>query len=410
MALTELQIKQAKPKPEVKVFKLSDGGGLQLWVEAEGAIVSKRWRWAYRLDGKQKLLAIGVYPTVSLRDAREAREAAKKLRDAGIDPSQHKKQERLASAHARTNTFEAVAAEVLDKKRREGKAPATLKQIEWCHKKANQAFGPRPIASIKRTEVLAFLKEVEAKGRVHTASRLKEKMGEVFRFAMNTGRAEVDPTASLQGVLTAHKAVNFASITTEKPFGALLRAVDGYEGAPETRIALQILALTFVRPGVLRSAEWAHFDLEAKTWTIPAELMKMRRPHAVPLASQAMALLDELKGFTGRGRFLFPNVRTPTRCMSENTINAALRGLGYSKDQMTGHGFRSSAATMLNESGEWHPDAIERQLAHEEKNAVRRAYVRGEYWDERVRMMARWADKLDGMRQGGEVIQLRVSK
>ncbi|MGO9421776.1 tyrosine-type recombinase/integrase [Roseiarcus sp.] len=404
MALKQFQVDKANSQG--KLTKLSDGGGLQLWVFPDDA---KRWRLAYRFDGKQKLLALGVYPAMSLKEAREARDAARKLLDAGVDPGQQKKLDKLVSAHTRTNTFEAVAAELVEKKRREGKSESTLSKLQWLLSFALPTLGPRPISEIKAAEVLVVLKQIEARGKNDSAKRLRATIGQVFRLAVASSRAETDPTEALRGALTTPKAKHRAAITQAAPLGNLLRAVDNYEGAPETIYALQLLALTFVRPGELRQAEWSEFDLEAGVWKIPGPRMKMKRPHKAPLAPQAVALLKELQAITGRGKYLFPSIRSTARRMSENTLNAALRRLGYTKDEMTAHGFRAAASSLLNESGEWNPDAIEAQLAHVEANAVRKAYARSEYWDERVRMMNWWADKLDGLRHGGEVIRLKTA-
>jgi integrase len=401
MALSDLQVRNAKPG--AKIVKLSDGGGLQLWVTPDG---SKRWRLAYRFDSKQKALAIGVYPSISLAEAREARAEAKKLLAEGQDPSLAKKAARASRIAANANTFDAIAAELKEKKEREGKAHGTLKHWAWMLSLARPSIGARPIAEIAAPEVLAALRAVEARGRHETARKMRGAMGEVFRYAVATGRANSDPTGALKGAIIAPTVKHRAAIIEPKAFGGLLRAIDGYYGTPETRSALELLALTFVRPGELRAAEWADFDLERTIWTIPAERMKMRRAHRVPLSPRAVAILRELRVITGRGKFLFPSVRSSSRCMSENTINAALRRLGFEKDEMTGHGFRSAAASMLNECGLWHADAIERQLAHEEANKIRKAYARADFWDERVRMMDWWADHCDEMRRGGVVIQM----
>ncbi|MGA8169738.1 MAG: integrase arm-type DNA-binding domain-containing protein [Methylocystis sp.] len=403
MPLTDVEIRAAKPG--ARIVKLSDGGGLQLWVTPDGA---KRWRLAYRLAGAQKSLAIGVYPTTGLREAREAREAAKRRLGEGQDPAIAKKLAKAAKASASANTFEAIAAELLDKKRREGKAGRTLSKLEWLLSLARPAIGPRPIAGITAPEVLAVLRGVESRGAHETAHRLRATIGEVCRFAVATGRAEFDPTGALRGALTAPTVNHRAAIIEPKAFGGLLRALAGYDGAPETRAALELLALTFVRPGELRAAEWAEFDLDASVWAIPAEKMKMKRPHRVPLAPRAVAILRELQGLTGAGKFLFPSIRSATRCMSENTVNAALRRLGFAQDEMTGHGFRSAASSMLNESGLFNADAIERQLAHVDSDSVRRAYARADFWEERVRMMAWWAERCEEMRRGGVVIPLRA--
>lgn len=403
MTLTDAKIRAAKPGP--RTVKLSDGGGLQLWIEPNSA---KRWRLAYRFSGSQKTLAIGVYPATGLREAREAREEAKRLLANGQDPALVKKLAKAAKAMASANTFEAIAGELLEKKRREGKADRTMGKVEWLLGLVRPALGPRPIAEITAPEVLAVLRGVESRGRHETARRLRATIGQVFRYAVATGRAEGDPTGALKGALTAPTVRHRAAIIEPKAFGGLLRAIAGYEGAPETKAALELLPLTFVRPGELRAAEWSEFDLDAGVWAISAEKMKMKRPHRVPLVPRVVAILRELQAITGGGKFLFPSVRSPARCMSENTINAALRRLGFEKDEMTGHGFRSAASSMLNESGLWNADAIERQLAHVDNDSVRRAYARADFWEERVRMMAWWADRCQEMRRGGIVVALRV--
>jgi integrase len=403
MPLNDMEIRKARPGE--KIVKLSDGGGLQLWITPDGA---KRWRMAYRFGGKQKTLAIGVYPAIGLKEARKARDDGKRVLADGGDPSITKRVAKTAKALAIANTFDAIAAELMEKKRREGKADGTLGQIEWLLGLASPAIGPRPVAEITAPEVLAVLRKVEARGRHETARRLRATIGAVFRYAVASGCAEADPTGALKGALTAPTVNHRAAIIEPKAFGGLLRATACYDGAPETRTALELLALTFVRPGELRAAEWSEFDLDAAVWAIPAEKMKMKRPHRVPLAPRAVTILRELHAMTGQGRYLFPSVRSAARCMSENTINAALRRLGFAQDEMTGHGFRSAASSMLNESGQWNADAIERQLAHVDNDSVRRAYARADYWEERVRMMAWWADRCEEMRRGGVVIPLRA--
>ena len=411
MPLTDIGVRAAKPAELLK--KLSDGGGLQLWITPDGA---KRWLLAYRYPGQkggqpkllQKTLSIGVYPAISLREARAAREEAKKLLADGVDPSLAKKLAKGAKASASANSFAVVAAELLAKKKREGRAPGTLEHWAWLLSLAQPTIGARPIAEITAQEVLAALRVVEARGRHETVRKMRGAIGEVFRYAVAAGRAENDPTGALKGALTTATVQHRAAIIEPKAFGGLLRALAGYAGAPETLAALELLALTFVRPGELRAAEWAEFDLDAGVWAIPAEKMKMRRPHRVPLAARAVAILRELHAITGQGRFLFPSVRSATRCMSENTINAALRRMGYSKEAMCGHGFRSAACSMLNESGLWNADAIERQLAHVDADSVRKAYARADFWDERVRIMTWWAERCEEMRRGGVVISLRA--
>jgi integrase len=401
MPLNDLEIRNAKPGDRLR--KLSDGGGLQLWVTPDGA---KRWRLAYRFAGAQKNLAIGVYPSVGLKEARAKRDEAKRHLADGQDPSVAKKIAKAARAQAVADTFEAIAAELMDKKRREEKSDRTLFKIEWLLSLAKPDIGSRPIAEISAPEVLRVLRAVEARGRHETARRLRATIGQVFRYAVATGRADTDPTGALKGAIITPAVRHRAAIIEPRAFGGLLRAIGDYEGAPETRIALELLSLTFVRPGELRAAEWFEFDLDAAVWAIPAEKMKMKRPHRVPLAPQAVVLLRDLHAITGGGKFLFPSVRSPDRCMSENTINAALRRLGFGKDEMTGHGFRSAASSILNESGLWHADAIERQLAHVDNDSVRRAYARADYWEERVRMMNWWAEKCEQLQSGGELIRI----
>jgi integrase len=401
MALTDLAIKRALPG--AKIMKLSDGGGLQLWITPDGA---KRWRIAYRFGGSQKTLAVGVYPDIGLKDARDAREDARKILARGEDPLLVKRAAKAAKAKEGSNTFTAIAGELAEKKRREKKAAATMRKFDWFMTFAFPALGSRPIAEISAREVLAVLKEVEARGTHETARKLRTAIGDVFRFAIATARADNDPTIALRGALVTPSVTPRAAIVAPKAFGGLLRAIEGYDGAPETRAALELLALTFVRPGELRAAEWAEFDLDAAVWEIPADRMKMRKPHRIPLAPRALSILRELRKLTGQCKFLFPSVRSVTRCMSENTLNAAMRRMGFKNEDMTSHGFRASSSSMLNESGLWNADAIERQLAHVDGDSVRRAYARAEFWDERVRMMTWWADRCDELRRGGQVIPL----
>lgn len=404
MALTDREIRNVEAR--TSLAKLSDGGGLQLWVMPDGA---KRWRLAYRYNGKQKALAIGVYPTTSLRQAREARDDARRLLSSGQDPSLVRRLDKAARAKASANTFNSLADELLEKKRMEGKAEATFGKVEWLLSLARPDLGVRPVAEITAPEVLRVLKAVEVRGRLETAKRLRATIGQVFRFAVATGRADADPTASLRGAIASPVVQHRAAIVDPKAFGGLLRAVASYEGAPETKAALELLALTFARPGEIRAAEWSEFDLDRAIWSIPAAKMKMRRPHRIPLSPRAVTLLRKLHNITGSGRFVFPSNRSRERCMSENTINAALRRLGFTKHEMTAHGFRSAASSMLNECGIWNADAIERQLAHVDSDSVRRAYARADYWDERVRMMEWWAERCEEMQAGGIVIPLRAS-
>jgi integrase len=392
-------------RPRQKPFKLSDGGGLYLLVQPNAA---KFWRLAYRFDGKQKLLALGSYPVTSLADARAKRDAAKKLLAEGSDPSVERKAERNAARLSRKNTFGAVAEELMEKWKAEGDAPATLKKKKWLLDFLNAQLGDRPIAEIKAPELLDALRKIEKRGRYETATRARSTAGVVFRYAIATGRAERDPSADLRGALITPTVTHRATIVEPGQIGALLRAIDGFEGQPATRFALQLAPLLFVRPGELRMAEWTEFNIAEAEWRIPGSKMKMRRPHRVPLAPQSLAILRELREITGNSRYLFPSVRSWHRPMSDNTLNAALRRLGYDKTELTVHGLRSTASSLLNESGKWHADAIERQLAHQEQDEVRGAYTHAaEFWQERVRMMKWWADYLDNLRERGRMVIIK---
>ena len=393
-------------KPREKPYKLSDSGGLYLQVEKNG---SKLWRHAFRFDGKQKLVALGAYPIVSLAEARAGRDANKSLLAKGVDPSVQRKIDRGAARIARSNTFRIVADELLEKFKIEGDDPKTLEKKKWLLGFVNDDLGDRPIAEIKAPELLEVLRKIERRGRFDTARRARSLAGRVFKFAIATNRAERDPSTDLAGALISPKIQHRAAITEPKAVGALLRAIDDLDGQPTTRAALQLIAVTFVRPGELRHAEWKEFDIPNAVWNIPAEKMKTNRPHRVPLSRQAVTLIDDLQEITGNSRYLFPQIRSWHRPISDGTLNAALRRLGYSKTEMTAHGFRSTASTLLNESGKWNADAIERQLAHQEANEVRGAYIHAaEFWQERVRMMRWWADELDRLRGLGRVVKIRA--
>lgn len=399
--LSDSACRSAQPKSgpnnEPKPNKLSDGGGLFLLVQPTG---SKLWRQAYRFDGKQKLLSLGPYPQTSLSEARAAREANKKLLAQGIDPSAQRKLERSSAQASRLSTFQAVADEMIEKHRRDGNDEKTLAKKRWLLQFAFTDIGHRPVSEIKAPELLEVLRKIEKRGRFESARRLRALAGSVFRYGVATGRCENDPSAVLRGALVTPKVSHRAAVTEPKAVGALLRAIDGFEGQPVTRAALRLAPLLFVRPGELRNAEWVEFDLSDAVWSIPASKMKMKRPHKVPLSRQAIAIIEEIRELTGACRYLFPQVRSWHRPLSDGTLNAALRRLGYDKNEMTAHGFRSMASTRLNESGKFSSDAIERQLAHQEQDEVRNAYVHAaEFWDERVRMMQWWADYLDELRK-----------
>lgn len=400
MALTDTGIRKAKPSD--KPQKLADGGGLYLLLNANGA---KWWRFKYRFEGREKLLSLGTYPETSLADARAKRDAARKQLQAGINPSAHRRAEKAAGVERATNSFAVIAEEWLA--RQSGKmAAATFEKARWTFDTlVNPWIGSRPIADIDAPEMLKLLRRIEERGAHETAHRTKQRCGQIFRYAIATGRAKHDPTADLRGALTPVTVKHRPAITDPAKIGELLRAIDSYTGGLVVRTALKLAPLVFVRPGELRQAEWAEFELDHAQWRIPASKMKMRDEHIVPLPSQAVAILQELYSLTGRGRYVFPGERSRARPMSEAAVNAALRRMGFDKESMTGHGFRAMASTRLNEMG-WAPDVIERQLAHAEKNKVRAAYNRAQYLSERKKMVQTWADYLDALKMGGNVVPM----
>ncbi len=394
MKLTELQIRKAVPGEKAK--KLADGAGMFLLIKPTGG---KLWRLKYRIAGREKMLALGRYPEVGLAEARARREEARRQIARGIDPSAERvaeRQARLSAEKTDSQTFEAVARLWMD---RQDVVEITANKSRWILETFLFPYiGNRPISEITSRELLDALRATEATGKLETTKRAKIKAGQVFRFAIIEGLTDNDPTPSLRGALRSPKPKHHAAIVDPKEVGALLRAIDGFTGQLVTKAALQLAPLVFVRPGELRHAEWSEIDLDGAMWRIPGERMKMKAAHLVPLSTQAVAVLQGLQPLTGAGRYVFPGLRTASRPMSENTVNAALRRLGYSGDEMTGHGFRSMAATRLNEMG-WNSDAIERQLAHAESNKVREAYTHAaQYLDERKRMMQAWADFLDSVR------------
>jgi integrase len=397
MSLTDNAIRAAKPRQ--KPYKVSDEKGLYLLVTAGG---SRLWRLKYRIGGREKLLSLGVYDDVSLKRAREKRDEARRLIADGIDPSVKRRTER----HAGADTFKAVALEFLERQRTKLKDNTREIYRDRLARFAFPYLGSRPVARIFAPDVLAMLRRIESRGTHETAHRTRALCGRVFRYAVATGRAERDPTADPRGALTPANGNNFAAITTPARIGELMRAIDEYIGQPSTMAALKLAPLVFVRPGELRAAEWAEFDLDGAEWRIPAARMKAGEQHIVPLSKQAVAILRDLERHTSSGRYLFPSLRTTTRPISDMTINAALRRLGFPKDQMTGHGFRTMASTMLNEQG-FPPDVIELQLAHKDRNKVRAAYNRSERLAERRKMMQAWADYLDGLRSGAKIANLR---
>lgn len=391
MSLSDTNIRNTKPAKRPQ--KLFDERGLYLILQPTGA---RWWRLKYRFAGKEKLLSLGVYPDVSLKQARLNRDEARKLIAEGVDPSAKRKIDVAAQRRSSSNSFRAVAEEWLE---RQHVAEVTASKNRWLLESfLFPEIGSRPINEITPRELLTALRKIETSGKLETASRAKNKAGQVFRFAILEGKAESDPTASLRGALKSPQVKHHPAITEPKKVGELLRAIDGFSGQPVTACALRLAPLVFVRPGELRKAEWSEFDLGGAIWRIPAERMKMKAAHLVPLSKQAVAILHDLHSLTGRGRLVFPSIRSSQRPMSENTVNGGLRRLGYSSEEMTGHGFRSMAATRLNEMG-WRADAIERQLAHAESNKVRDAYTSAaQYLDVRKQMMQAWSDYLDSLR------------
>ena len=403
--LTETRIRQAKPAE--KAYKLFDGGGLFLLVTPQG---QKWWRFKYRFAAKEKLLSLGVYPGIGLKQARERRDDARKQIGSGIDPSTERhavKASQTAAERSEQDSFEAVAREWFEKFSPNWVPEHAVTVIHRLEADVLPWIGKKPIAELTAVQLLEVLRRIETRGAISTAHRIKQICGQVFRYAIATGRASRDPSADLRGALPPERERHFGALTKPADVAALIRAIDGYQGSFIVRCALKFTALTFARPGEIRKAEWSEIDFDHALWRIPAERMKAGREHLVPLARQTIAILRELHPLTGAGKYLFPG-RTPARPMSENAIGAALCYLGYERGRMTAHGFRRMASTLLNESGKWSPDAIERQLAHAEGDEVRAAYNAAEHLQERVRMMRWWADCLDRFRAGGSVVPFRT--
>lgn len=401
MPLTVTQIQNAKPQD--KPVRLFDERGLYLEIAPAGG---RWWRFKYRFGGKEKRISLGVYPDVGLKDARDKRDAARKQVAAGIDPGEARKTAKQAVIEKTENTFDAIAREWFAKYSPNWASSHSSKIIRRLELDVFPWLGSRPIRDIIAPELLSVLRRIESRGAVETAHRVLQNCGQIFRYAVATGRADRDISTDLRGAIPPVKERHHPSITEPKLIGALLRAINGYRGSLVTKCALMLAPLVFLRPGELRKAEWSEVNFEHAEWRIPATRMKMRALHIVPLSTQAMAILRELYPLTGSGRFIFPGARGKGLTMSENTVNAALRRLGYTKDEMTGHGFRSMASTLLNEQG-WNRDAIERQLSHAERDSIRAAYNYAEHLPERKRMMQAWADYLDTLTTGAPVIPLR---
>lgn len=401
MPLRDAEIRSFKA--QAKPFKKADAKGLYVEVFPNG---SKLWRFKYRIAGKEKRLALGAYPEVGLADARKLRDEARSRVADEIDPSLERKRRKAAAKISADDSFERIAGEYIDKMEREGRAEATLLKARWFLSLLKPAIGTMAISEVDPQLLLAALKKLEAKGNYETAKKTRSFASRVFRYGVATGRAKADPAILLSGALISPKAKHYAAILEPKKLGEMLRAIETYSGGPVTKLALQIAPHVFVRPGELRQADWSEFDLSERQWNLPAGRMKARRPHSVPLSNQVVALLLKLRALTGPKGFAFPAMHTSRRPMSENTMNASFRRMGFGKDEITSHGWRSTASTLLNESGQWQPDAIERALSHGDSNATRGTYARSQYWSERVAMAQWWSDYLDEVRAGGVVVPI----
>jgi integrase len=401
--LTALSVKNAKPVD--KPYKLSDGASMHLLVDTNGG---RYWRLAYRFAGKQKLLALGVYPEVSLDDARKARDAARALLRENIDPGEQRKVNKLIAAHRATNTFEEVARE-WHKEFKPTWTPHTAeKNLRILELNIFPWLGTRPIGEIGAPELLAVIRRVKERGLLDTAHRLRQTAGQVFRYGIVTGRCERDIAADLRGALPGRNQTHYAALTEPGKFGALLRDIWNYQGLFTTCAALKLSALFGLRPGELRNLEWSEVDVDAKLIRIPLGKMKARRLHVVPLARQALEIIEDLRPLTGAGTFCFPGLQSRDRPMSENTVNAALRRLGYdTQSDHSAHGFRSTFSTLAHGSGLFRPEVVEVQLAHKHGDATRLAYDRGDFLEERRKLMTWWADECGRMREGAEILPFK---
>ena len=400
MPISDVKIRNAKRKE--KPYKLTDGDGLYLLITEKG---HKWWRFRYRFDHKEKLLALGTYPEISLADARQRRDEARRQLAHGVDPGAVRKAMKQAKTEE-TETFEVIAREWHAKFTPTWTTGHAVKIMSRLERDLLPWIGALPINQIKAPELLTVLRRVENRGVLEAAHRIKTLSGQIFKYAVATGRAERDPSGDLKGALPQPKKKHFSAITDPKEVAALLRAIDGYKGHFVVKCALRLAPLLFVRPGELRHAEWAEIDLDEAVWNIPAHKMKMKQAHTVPLSTQAVAILKELQPLTGASKFVFPSARTFDRPMSENAILAALRRMGYGKDEMTPHGFRALARTILDEVLQINPYVIEAQLAHKVPDPLGRAYNRTTHISERKKMMHLWADYLDGLKQGAKILPL----
>lgn len=398
--LTDTTIKNAKPKD--KPYNLTDGGGLYLKVMTAG----KYWRYNYSFNGKQKTLAIGVYQDTSLKQARERHQAARELLAQGVDPSTHKQESKAAQVALTENSFEMVAREWYGKFSGKWSKDHAANVLTRLEKDLFPFIGNKPIAEIEPPAILKCLRRIEERGALDSAHRAKTTAGQVFRYAVSIGKATRDPTPDLQGALPPPDRKHFAALTDPKEVGQLLRDIADYHGSPETIVALQLSAYLFQRPGEIRAMQWSEINFETAQWTIPAERMKKRKAHIVPLCRQALAVLVEVQRLTGRRIYVFNSRTDINKPMGANTLIGALRKIGYDNDTMTAHGFRALASTMLYEMG-YPADVIEKQLAHSVGNTIRQAYDRSQHLDQRTAMMQQWADYLDSLRDGAQVIPIR---
>ena len=393
MALTDRKIKALKGKP--KSYKVADFGGLYIAVTPNG---SKLWRQKYRFQGKEGVLSHGPYPYVSLKEARDLRDEAKANLAKGLNPSLLKREANAQKLGETEHTFNKVADQFIHKSIKDGKSVATLKKLKWLLEDARADFGHMPITDIKAPIILKTLRKREKLEHYETAHRMRSRIGGVFRFAVASGITDNDPTYALKDALIRPKVTHRAAIITEDGLKELLAAFETYNGSPNTIIALKLLMQFACRPGELRQARWDEFDIKQRVWSVPPDRMKMRRPHQVPLPDTSLRLLEELRALTGWGELLFPAQTSSKKPMSENTLNQALRRMGFSPEQVTSHGFRSTFSTFANESSLWNPDAIETYCARLDRNVTRRSYNRSLYWEERVKIADWWAEKLEKLR------------
>lgn len=413
--LTDIAIRNAKPRE--KPYKMGDSLGLFLLVAPSGG---KLWKLKFRVDGKEKKLSLGSYPDTGLTQARKKRDDARQRLAAGVDPALEKRLAKLRRRDDSANTFSVIAREFFEKRAADGDqawAPATLNKNEWLLDLLAPSIGNRPVSDIQPFEVLEAVRAIARKGNRETARRALQMSSAVFRFAVATARLASDPVRDLKGALPAPSTRNHAAILDPVKLGELLRAIDGYSGNTSTLFALQLLPHVFTRPGELRQAMWQEIDFAAAVWTVPAGRMKMRRAHHVPLSNQALSILQAAKAVTSRETgHIFPSIRSSARPISNNTMNAAMRRMGFTSDEVTAHGFRATASSLLNEARDrqgkpmWSADAIERALAHGDDDKIRGIYNRSPYWAERVEMAQWWSDRLDEIRAGAEIVPIKRSR